>query len=153
MHGQVSNVQYGERGLALEKIKLELGWFHRRQSVWETPVIRFVLRALISALGLWVASMLLSGIEVGSLGSLLAAAVLLGLANAIVRPILVILTLPITLITLGLFLLVINGLMVLLVSHLLHGFHVHGLMTAILTSVIVWITGCVGSVVLGEDRK
>ncbi|HEY2659051.1 MAG TPA: phage holin family protein [Caulobacteraceae bacterium] len=116
-------------------------------------MVRFILRALISALGLWVASLLLSGIEVRSVVSLLAAAVLLGLANAIVRPILIILTLPITLITLGLFLLVINGLMVLLVGHLLHGFQVHGLMTAILTSIIVWITGCVGSVFLADDAK
>ena len=115
---------------------------------------KFVLRALISALGLWVASMLLRhSVVVDSLGSLLAAAILLGLANAIVRPILVILTLPISLITLGLFLLVINGLMVLLVSHLLRGFHVHGLIAAIEVSVIVWITGLVGSGVLGGDEK
>ncbi len=114
---------------------------------------KFILRALISALGLWVASKLLSGVEVSSLSSLLAAAVLLGIANAIVRPILIVLTLPITLITLGLFLLVINGLMVLLVSHLLHGFHVHGLITAIGVSLIVWITGLVGSAVLGEDER
>ena len=116
-------------------------------------MVRFILRALISALGLWVASMLMSGIEVRSVGSLLAAAVLLGLANAIVRPILIILTLPITLITLGLFLLVINGLMILLVAHFLHGFSVHGLVTAILASIIVWITGCIGSVFLAEPRR
>jgi len=116
-------------------------------------MVKFVLRALIAALGLWLASQLLRGVSVDSLGSLLAAAVLLGLANAIVRPILVVLTLPITLITLGLFLLVINGLMVLLVAHLLRGFHVHGLMTAIGVSLIVWITGLVGSAVLGEDGK
>lgn len=115
-------------------------------------MVKFILRALISALGLWVASLLLRhSVAVDSIGSLLAAAVLLGLANAIVRPILVILTLPITLVTLGLFLLVINGLMVLLVSHLLRGFHVHGLIAAIEVSVIVWITGLVGSAVLGED--
>ncbi|QUD87569.1 phage holin family protein [Phenylobacterium montanum] len=114
----------------------------------------FILRALISALGLWVASLLLRhSMTVESLGSLLAAAVLLGLANAIVRPILVILTLPISIITLGLFLLVINGLMVLLVSHLLHGFRVHGLIPAIEVSVIVWITGLVGSSLLGEDDR
>jgi putative membrane protein len=117
----------------------------------ETSVVKFILRVLISALGLWVASQLLHGVRADSVGSLVIAAVLLGLANAVVRPILIILTLPITLVTLGLFLLVINGLMVLLVGHLLHGFHVHGLMTAILTSVIVWITGCVGSMVLADE--
>lgn len=114
-------------------------------------MVKFILRVLISALGLWVASQLLHGVRADSVGSLVIAAVLLGLANAVVRPILIILTLPITLVTLGLFLLVINGLMVLLVGHLLHGFHVHGLVTAILTSVIVWITGCVGSMVLADE--
>ena len=65
------------------------------------------------------------------------------------------LTLPVTLITLGLFLLVINGLMVLLASALVRGFHVHGLITAILASIIVWITGLAASAVLGgdEDRR
>lgn len=119
----------------------------------EADLAKFILRVLISALGLWLASRLLPGVEVGSLGSLLAAALLLGLANAIVRPILVLLTLPITLVTLGLFLLVINGLMILLVSRLLHGFHVHGLITAILASMIVWVTGLAASMVLGEDDR
>ena len=119
----------------------------------EAKLAKFILRVLISALGLWLASRLLPGVEVGSLGSLLAAALLLGLANAIVRPILVLLTLPITLVTLGLFLLVINGLMILLVSRLLHGFYVHGLITAILASMIVWVTGLAASMVLGGDDR
>ena len=85
------------------------------------------------------------GVHVSSLGSLAAAAILLGLANALVRPIVVLLTLPLTLVTLGLFLLVVNGLMVWLVSALLHGFHVSGLLAAIGTSLVVWATGVVAS--------
>jgi putative membrane protein len=113
-------------------------------------MINFILRALISAVGLWLAAKYVPGVHVASIKILLAAAVLLGLANAIVRPILVILTFPITILTLGLFLLVINGLMVLLVAHFLHGFYVRDLITAIIVSVVVGITGWVGSMVLRE---
>ena len=101
----------------------------------------FVIRAAIVALGLWLASSIVPGIEIRNGGSLIAAAVLLAVVNAIVRPVLIILTLPITLLTLGIFLLVINGLMIELVSALLHGFHVDGLWPAILASIIVSITG------------
>lgn len=115
-------------------------------------MLNFILRAVIAALGLWLASKIIPGVEATSIASLLAAAVLLGLANAVVRPILIILTLPITILTLGLFILVINGLMVLLVSHFLRGFHVHGLIHAIMVSIVVGITGWVGSWFLKEGR-
>lgn len=101
----------------------------------------FFIRAAIVALGLWLASEILPGIEIRSGGSLIAAAILLAVVNAIVRPVLILLTLPITLLTLGLFLLVINGLMIELVAALLHGFVVHGLGSAILCAIIVTITG------------
>ena len=73
----------------------------------------------------------------------LAAAFVLGLVNAIVRPLFVLLTLPITVVTLGAFLLVINGLLLVLVSHIVPGFHVNGFLAAvvgsILLSVVSWI--------------
>jgi putative membrane protein len=62
-----------------------------------------------------------------------------------VRPVVVLLTLPLTLVTLGLFLLVVNGLMVWLVSALLGGFSVSGLLPAIGASLVVWVTGCIAS--------
>ena len=93
-------------------------------------MVGFILRALIAAVGLWIAARIVPGIGVDSWRTLLLAALLLGLVNAIVRPILIILTLPFTIITLGLFLLVINGLMLELVAFFLHGFHVHGLIAA-----------------------
>ena len=99
----------------------------------------FLIRAAVVALGLWLASQIVPGVEIRSTGSLIAAALLLGIVNAFVRPILVILTLPITLLTLGLFLLVINGLMIELVSHFLSGFVVVGLWPAILTAIVVAI--------------
>ena len=96
-----------------------------------------LIRAAVVPLGLWLASQIVPGVEIRSTGSLTAAAILLGIVNAFVRPILSVLTLPITLLTLGLFLLVINGLMIELVSHFLNGFVVVGLWLAILTAVVV----------------
>ena len=105
----------------------------------------FLIRAAVVAIGLWLASQIVPGIHILSPGSLIAAVLLLGVVNAIIRPILVILTFPITLLTLGLFLLVINGLMIELVSWLLPGFVVDGLGSAILASIIVSLTSWVMS--------
>jgi len=108
-------------------------------------IIRFVLRALVAAAGLWIASRYIHGIEVGSVESLLAAAVLLGIVNAFIRPILIVLTLPFTLITLGLFLLVINAGMLELVALFLHGFKVHSFLAAVLGSIVVSVVSWIGS--------
>jgi putative membrane protein len=116
-------------------------------------MIGFIIRLLIVAAGLWIASKIVPGISVHSWKSLLAAAFLLGLANAIVRPILVFLTFPITILTLGLFLLVINGLMLELVAVFLHGFKVHGLIAAILGAIVVGLTGWVASWFIGPSGR
>jgi putative membrane protein len=108
-------------------------------------MVGFIIRILIVAVGLWVAAHIVPGIHYSSDESLLAAALLLGIANAVIRPILVILTLPITIVTLGLFLLVINGLMLELVAFFLHGFQVHGLIAAMLGAIVVGLTGWVAS--------
>ena len=100
-------------------------------------MIGFLLRALVVALGLYAASRIIPGVTFASTESLLWAAVLLGVLNAILRPILIILTIPITVLTFGLFLLVINGLMIELVAHFLDGFAVSGLGAAILASLVV----------------
>jgi len=100
--------------------------------------------------GLWVASRLVHGIEVKSTGSLIAAAVLLGLVNAFVKPVVVILTLPFTLITLGLFLLVINALMLMLVSAFLDGFNVHGFWAAVFGAIVVSIVSWIGSGLISQ---
>ncbi len=100
----------------------------------------FLIRAGVVAIGLWLASEIVPGVTILSPGSLIAAALLLGIANAFVRPILIILTFPITLVTLGLFLVVINGLMIELVAYFLKGFVVDGLWPAILASIVVSLT-------------
>ncbi|HWE47227.1 MAG TPA: phage holin family protein [Caulobacteraceae bacterium] len=98
---------------------------------------RFLLRVLVAAAGLWLAARIVPGIHVSSLGSLAAAAILLGLVNALVRPIVVFLTLPFTIVTLGLFLLVVNAAMLELVAMMLRGFSVHGFGAAILGSIVI----------------
>jgi putative membrane protein len=117
-------------------------------------MVGFILRALASAFGLWLASYLHFA-AFANLESLILAAVVLGIVNAIVRPILVILTFPITLLTLGLFLLVLNAGLILLVSHFVHGFVVHGwsnaIVTAIITGVVSWIAH--GLTSGDEDRR
>lgn len=97
----------------------------------------FVIRMLITALGLWVASAIVPGIDITGLGTLLGSALLLGVVNAVVRPVIILLTLPITILTLGGFLLVINAAMLALVASLFSRFVVSGLFSAILGSVIV----------------
>lgn len=113
----------------------------------------FIARVLITAFGLWLADMLLQGIRFEGAGPLFLAAVLLGIVNAIVRPIVILLTLPITLVTLGLFLLVINGAMVLLVAEFMAGFHLEGLGTAILGSIIVGLTGWAANSFVGDRGR
>jgi putative membrane protein len=113
----------------------------------------FVLRALISALGLWIATRWLSGIRIDDATTLVLAGLLLGIVNAIVRPIIILLTLPITILTLGFFLLVVNAGMVAFVAWLLPGFTISGFGAAFGTAVIVWITGWIGSALIGSRGK
>src|SRR5262245_33041692 len=86
----------------------------------------FILRALITAIGLWIATRWVPGIRIDDPMSLVLSGLLLGVVNAIVRPIAIVLTLPITILTLGLFLLVVNTGMIALVAAILPGFHIDG---------------------------
>jgi len=99
----------------------------------------FLLQWAISALALWVASHIFSGIRFTSTGSLVVSALLLGFANAVIRPLLIILTLPLTVLTLGLFLLVINAIMLMLVSALVRGFTISGFWTAFFAGILISI--------------
>lgn len=113
----------------------------------------FLLRTAMVALGLWLATRIFSGLHFDSPGTLLAAALLLGLVNAIIRPIAVVLTLPLTLVTLGLFLLVINAAMLGLVALLLAGFQISGFLTAVGASLIVSVTSWIASGLIGNNGK
>ena len=116
-------------------------------------MLRFIVQFLVTCFGLWLSSRLVPGVDFLSNGSLLAAALLLGLANAVVRPVLTILTYPLTILSFGLFLLVVNAAVIGLVAALLGGFVVDGLGAgigaAIVTGIVSWIAGWF----IGEDPK
>jgi putative membrane protein len=113
----------------------------------------FLVRLLINALGLWLASALVPGMEITGFFTLLLAALLLGAANAFVRPLVVLLTLPITVVTLGLFLLVVNAAMLGLVAALLDGFVLRGFFAALFGALIVSLTSALASWYIGPSGK
>jgi putative membrane protein len=105
----------------------------------------FLIHVGVLAVAIWVAAQVLSGVTVASWGALAIAALVLAMVNAIVRPVLVILTLPITVLTLGLFYLVINGVAFGLAAALVPGFEVaswtSAILGALLTSLVSWFLG------------
>jgi putative membrane protein len=109
---------------------------------------KFALRAVIAAVGLWVATLLIPGLQIADTMTLILAALLLGVINAFVRPILVILTLPITILSLGIFLLVINAALLALVAWVLPGFTISGFGAALLGALVISITGLIGSMLI-----
>ena len=113
----------------------------------------FLVRLLVTALGLWLAQALVRGVEFRSGWTLLAAALLLGVVNAFVRPLIVLLTLPFTVLTLGLFLLIINALMLELVAALLDGFVLHGFGAAFRAAIVVSITSWIVSWYVGPSGR
>jgi len=113
----------------------------------------FLVRLLITALGLWIADQLLPGIVFTSTGALIVSALLLGVVNAVIRPILLILTLPLTVLTLGLFILVVNGISLALVAWLVPGFQIAGLAPATLGAIIVGLTSWVASAFVGGSGR
>ena len=98
-----------------------------------------LLKWLITALALYIASQLVKGIQVSGTWALILAAALLGILNTVIRPLLILLTLPVTILTLGLFALIINGFMLLLVSFLIKGFVVQGFWAAFWGSLLISI--------------
>ncbi|MBC7394525.1 MAG: phage holin family protein [Variovorax sp.] len=111
--------------------------------------MRLILKWLLSAIALLAVAYLFNGVQVTSFGSALIAAAVIGLLNMFVRPVLVVLTLPVTIVTLGLFLFVINALMFWAASGLLGGFHVNGFGAALLGSLIYSLLGLVIEAALG----
>ncbi len=103
----------------------------------------FIFRWMITTVAVMVAAALISGIRYDSIGALIGAALLLGILNAFLRPILLLLMAPLIILTLGIFILVVNGLMLYLVNDLVHGFHVDSFGSAfwgaILISIVSWM--------------
>jgi putative membrane protein len=106
-------------------------------------LVPFLVHWGITALSLWVASHLFKGLKFDRFHSLAISALLLGFANAIIKPLLIVLTLPLTLLTFGVFVLVINALMVLLVARLVRGFTVSGFWTAFFAGMFISVLSIV----------
>jgi putative membrane protein len=113
----------------------------------------FFVRTLITALGLWIAAAIVPPMEFTSGLTLLGAALLLGIVNAIVRPVFIFLTLPITILSLGIFLLVINAVMLGLVAAMLDGVVLGGFFSAVLASIIVSLTSWFASSFIGPKGR
>ena len=99
--------------------------------------MQILIQWFLSALAIMVAAFLLPGVEVGFFSALVAA-VVIGLINTFIRPLIIILTLPINILTLGLFTLIINALLILLASKLVPGFYISGFFSAILFSIVLF---------------
>ena len=119
-----------------------------------SPLVRFLLFWAINTLTLWVAGQVFSNVRFDGWQPLLVAGLLFGIVNAILKPILIILTAPITILTLGLFLLVINALMLLLTSWLVPGFHLYGgFWRAVLVALFVSVFSFLVSLLFGLARR
>lgn len=112
-----------------------------------------ILRTLIIMLGLFLASALIPGVEITGTGSFILAALLLGLVNAFVRPVAFLLTLPLTIVTLGLFLFVLNAAMFGLVASMLDNFVVAGFWSAVFGAIIVSLTSTIASWYIGPSGR
>jgi len=112
--------------------------------------MKLIIRLLLNALALLAASYLITGVNVTSFYTALMAAIILGLVNAIIRPLLILLTLPITILTLGLFTLVINSLLVLFVASFIKGFSVLGFWPAFFLSLFLWLVSWFTNLILKD---
>ena len=113
----------------------------------------FVIRLVVNAAALWVAAQLVSGFVITGVTPLILAALVLGLINAIVRPILLILTLPLTIVTLGLFLFVLNAFCIWLTSRLVPGFEVHTFLAAVLGALVISIVSWIVTAFLSDTGR
>lgn len=114
-------------------------------------LVPFLVQWLITSLTLWASSYVFAGIKFESTQALVISALLLGFANAIVKPVLIVLTFPLTLLSFGLFLLVINALMILLVSSLVKGFRVSGFWTAFFASIFISVLSFLIGTLVSSD--
>lgn len=113
----------------------------------------FLFRLVITALGLWAAAAIVPGMTIVGWRPLLVSALLLGIVNAVIRPIILILTLPLTVLTLGLFIFVVNGISLGVVAWLVPGFGLAGLIPATLGAIVVGLTSWFASAFVGGSGR
>lgn len=112
----------------------------------------FLQRWFVTTLGVLAAAQVVAGVQADSAPALLAASLLLGILNAVLRPILMVLALPLLLVTLGLFTFVINALLLYLVGSLVKGFHVTGFWPAFKASLLISFVSLVASLMIGKNK-
>lgn len=115
--------------------------------------MKFITNIIVTTLAVIITAWLLPGVKVDSVMTAILVAVVLAFLNAVVKPILTILTIPITFFTLGLFLLVINAFMIILAEKLIHGFQVDGFLKALLFSLILSLTTSILNMIAGNSDK
>lgn len=113
-------------------------------------ILKFLARAVATAVGVWITDWLMDGIRVNSTSTALAVGVVLGLLNQFVKPILILLTIPITLFTFGIFLLFLNAMMLFLAADIIPGFEVNGWWSAIVGSILISIFAGIVQSLLGK---
>jgi putative membrane protein len=113
----------------------------------------FLVRMLITTVSLWLAALIVPGMDLGSPGTVLGAALLLGIVNAFVRPVVILLTLPLTILTLGLFLLVVNAMMLGLVAVVFEGFKLGGFWSAIFGAIFVSFFSWIAAAFIGKSGR
>ena len=115
--------------------------------------MRLLLRVLLNAVAVLVAAWLVPGIQIAGPGAAILAGLLLGVVNALVRPVLLLLTLPFTLVTLGLFIFVVNGICFALTAALVPGFRISGFLAALLGSIVVSIVSWILNALVTDDNE
>ncbi|EJL64164.1 phage holin family protein [Flavobacterium sp. CF136] len=114
--------------------------------------MKLLIRLLVTAVLVLLIGHFMPGIHVVSFTTAIIVAVVLGLLNVFIKPILVVLTFPVTIVTLGLFLLVINAVIILLCTKIVGGFHVDSFLTALLFSIILSVLQSIANKIIGEDK-
>lgn len=121
--------------------------------VLEAALLKFLINWLVNAAALGVTALIIPGIIVLGTPSLLLAALVIGLINAVIRPLLLILTLPITVITLGLFYFVLNGFLLWLAAAATPGFHLEGFFAAVLGAILLSIVASLIHLLIPGERS
>ena len=116
-------------------------------------IIRLIPRTLVGMAGLWLADQFVNGVNITGNETLLIAALIMGVVNAVVRPVVFWMTLPVTFLTLGLFLFVVNAAMFGLTAWVLEGFSVDGLWAAVLGSIVLGVVNWIGQMVIGPREE
>jgi len=124
-----------------------------RAAVVSSGDMRFLLRVLLNIVAVFLAARVVPGISVSSDSAGVLAGIVLGFVNAIIRPVLIVLTLPFTIVTLGLFIFIVNAICLTLVSWLVPGFHVNGFWSALFGSIFISLVSWVLSTLLIDKTR